>query len=147
MLKEKMPNGRGTLRKYEVKNLILFLFFILALGGVGSYVFQTYKNKNKPPEKPFNDKGIVNEFVSQTSSSCYFYVGTQLSESQHSYRSRRDIPANDDGFITGLFAIRGVVSVTVDPGLVVLQKEPKGHWEEIQPAARIIINAHLHMHR
>jgi hypothetical protein len=142
-----MRNGRRTLKNYELKNLIVFLCFILALGGIGSYVFQAYKNKDKPPEKPFNDKGILNEFVSQTSSSCYFYVGTELTESQHDYRNQRDIPANDDGFIKGLLGIPGVVTVTVDHGLVVLQKEPKGHWEEIQPAARTLINAHLHLHR
>jgi hypothetical protein len=142
-----MSKGRGTLRSYELQNLVVFLFFILALGGIGSFVFQHYKNKDKPPEKPFNDKGILNEFVSQTSSSCYFYVGTELTDSQHTYRTQLDIPANDDGFIKGLLSIPGVVTVMVDHGLVVLQKEPKGHWEEIQPAARTIINAHLHMHK
>ena len=142
-----MSKGRGTLKRYELQNLILFLCFILALGGIGSVVFQKYKNKDKPPEKPFNDKGILNEFISQTSSSCYFNVGSELTESEHTYRTQHDIPANDDGFIKGLLGIPGVVTVTVHPRVVVLQKEPKGHWEEIQPAARTVINAHLHLHR
>ena len=142
-----MYNGRRRLKKYEIKNLVFFLCFILALGGFGAFVFQSYKDRDKVPPKPFDPNGILNEFVSPTADSCYFYLGTALSESTSKYHSRQDIPATDDGLVKGLFDIPGVVEVVVDQKLVVLQKSPKAHWEAIRPAARDILTAHLHMHK
>ncbi len=135
------------LKRYEVQNLVFFLCFILALGGLGAYVFQSYKNKDKEPPKPFDPKGILTEVVSQASDSCYFYLGTKLSESNRKYRTKSEIGPSDDGFIKDLFDIAGVIEVQVDQQMVVLQKSPKAHWEEIQPAAREVIKAHLHMHK
>jgi len=142
-----MYRGRRTLTRYEVKNLIFFLGFIMALGGLGAFVFQSYKNRDKEPEKPFNEKGILTEVVSPTAGSCYFYLGTKLTESPRKYHTPNDIPATDDGLVKGLFSLPGVIEVMVDQKLVVLQKSPKAHWEEIQPAAREVILAHLHMHK
>ena len=142
-----MYDGRRRLKKYEIKNLIFFLCFIGALVVLGAFVFQGYKDKDKLPEKPFDPNGILNEVVSQASESCYFSIGTKLTELPHVYRSRRDIPATDDGFIKDLFDISGVAEVQVDQKMVVLQKEPKAHWEAIRPAAREVIKAHLHIHK
>jgi len=142
-----MYNGRRRLKGYEIKNLLFFMGFILALGILGAFVFQSYKDRDKVPEKPFDPNGILNEFVSPTADSCYFSLGTALSESTRKYHTRQDIQATDDGFVKSLFDIPGVVEVVVDQKLVVLQKSPKAHWEEIRPAAREILLAHLHMHK
>ena len=142
-----MYDGRRRLKKYEIKNLMFFMGFILALGILGAFVFQSFKDRDKVPEKPFDPNGILSEFVSPTADSCYFDLGTALSESTRKYRTRQDIPATDDGLIKSLFDIPGVLEVVVDQKRVILQKTPKGHWEEIRPAAREILTAHLHMHK
>ncbi|MGA2262740.1 MAG: NifU N-terminal domain-containing protein [Acidobacteriota bacterium] len=134
---------KGTLKGYEARNLVVFLCFILALGGVGAIVFQIYKNKDKVPPKEIDPTGIMDEVVSSTSSSCYFYLGTKVSETTHKYHTRQDVPPTDD-LAKGLFNIPGVIEVTIDNTMVVLQKAPKAHWEEIRPAARDIIIAHIH---
>jgi len=140
------PRKPKTLKGYESKNLIFFLCFILALGGVGAFVFHTFKEKDKPPEKPFDPKGILSEVISTVSDSCYFYLGTDVSPSTRTYHNRREIPAKDDGLVKGLFDTPGIVEVVIDKKLIVLTKDPKAHWEAIQPPARELIKAHLHIH-
>jgi len=142
-----MYNGRRRLKGYEIKNLAFFLVFILALGGLGAFVFKSYRDRDLVPPKPFDPNGILNEFVSPSADSCYFYLGTQLSAATRKYHTTKDIPPTDDGLVKSLFDIPGVVEVVVDNKLVVLQKSPKAHWEEIQPAARDVLTAHLHMHK
>ncbi len=139
--------ARGTLKGYEVQNLVVFLCFILGLGGLGAFVFVSYRDKDKVPPKEINTNGILNEVVSSTSNSCYFYLEMELTQSTHKYHNKQDIPATDDGFAKGLFDIPGVIEVTIDKSMVVLQKSPKAHWEEIRPLARDIIGAHQHMHK
>ena len=134
-------------RKYEGTNLLFFLVFILALGIFVSWVFQSYKSRGDRPERARAEDGIVTEVVSEASGTCLFYLGTKISESSYRYPGPSDIPHADDGMIKGLFSIPGVVEVTVDQRLIVLQKAPSAHWEEIQPAAREIIRNHLHPHR
>ncbi len=135
--------AKGTLKGYEAQNLIFFLCFIVALGGVGFLVFVTIRDKDKVPPKEVNTNGILDEVVSSTANSCYFYLDSELPSAARRYRSKREIPA-DDGLATGLFAIPGVIEVTIDKSMVVLQKEAKAHWEEIRPKAREIIGAQLH---
>ena len=142
-----MSSTRRTLKKYEVQNLLFFLGFILALGGMGAFVFKSFRDRDKEPAKPFDPNGILTEFISPTAESCYFHLGTQLTESTRKYHTKQDIPPTDDGLVTNLFSIPGVIEVTVDRKLVILQKAPKAHWEEIRPAAREVITAHLHMHK
>lgn len=142
-----MYNGRRRLKGYEIKNLLFFLGFIGALAIFGAFVFQGYKDRDKVPPKPFDPNGILNEFIVPTADSCYFNMGTRLTESTRKYHTPKDIPATDDGFIKGLFAIPGIVEIIVDQKLIVLRKAPKAHWEAIQPVAREIITAHLHMHK
>jgi hypothetical protein len=134
-------------RKYEGTNLLFFLVFILVLGIFVVWVFQSYKTRGERPEQARADDGIVTEVVSEASGTCLFYLGTKMSESSSRYLGPSDIPPTDDGLIQGLFSIPGVVEVTVDQRLIVLQKAPSAHWEEIQPAAREIIRNHLHLHR
>jgi hypothetical protein len=134
--------AKGTLKGYEAQNLIFFLCFILALGGLGAYVFVTFRDRDKVPPKEIDSNGILNEVVSSTANSCYFYLESELSPSMHKYRNRRDIPATDT-LAASLFDIPGVIEVTIDKTMVVLQKSPKAHWEEIRPLARDLISARL----
>ncbi len=142
-----MAKKPKTLKGYEAQNLIFFLCFIVALVGGGSYVFHAFKEKDLPPEKPIDPHGILSEVVSTVSDSCYFYLGTDVAPATRTIHNRREIPTNDDGLIKGFFDIPGVVEVVIDKKLIVLTKDPKGHWEAIQPPARELIKSHLHMHQ
>jgi hypothetical protein len=137
--------AKGTLKGYEAHNLIVFLCFILGLGGIGALVFQLYKDKDKVPPKEIASNGILTEVVSPTANSCYFYLENKLSETTQKYHTRKEIPPSDDGLAKAFFDIPGVIEVTIDKTMVVLQKSPKAHWEEIRPAARDIISARLHL--
>jgi hypothetical protein len=139
--------AKGTLKGYEAQNLVVLLCVILGLGVLGAVVFKTFRDRDKVPPKEVNSNGILNEVVSSTSNSCYFYLKTEVTETQHKYRNRVELPSTDDGFAKGLFDIPGVIEVTIDRAMVVLQKSPKAHWEEIRPVARDLIGAHLHMHK
>lgn len=139
--------SKGTLKGYEAQNLIVLLCVMVALGGFGAFVFKTYRDHDKVPPKEINSNGIMSEVVSSTSNSCYFYLQSEITETTHKYRNRADIPSTDDGLAKNLFAIPGVIEVTIDKAMVVLQKSPKAHWEEIRPLARDIIAEHRHMHK
>lgn len=137
---------KGSLKSYEGTNLLFFLGFIIILGVFVSYVFQIYRTAGLRPPKETDEKGILSEVISTTAESGLFYLGTKLSESSRVYRKLGDIPASDDGLVSGLLAISGVVEVQVDQRLIVLRKAPSAHWEEIQPQAREVIGKHLHSH-
>ncbi len=146
-----MPNrkksGRNVLKKYEGTNLVFFLFFILALGVFVSWVFQSFRSPNAITTEEPAGEGILSEVVTPGSETCVFYLGTRLSERNHQYRSRADIPATDDGLVAGLFGIPGVDVLVVDQKMIMLQKEPLARWEKIGPSAREVIRAHLHLHQ
>ncbi len=138
-----MSNTRKALGKYEVQNLLFFICFIGALFVLGAFVLRGYRDKDKEPPKEIDPSGILDEAVSSTSSSCYFYMGSKLTENRHNYRNRQDVPASDT-LAKNLFDIPGVIDVTVDQTMIVLQKAPKAHWEEIRPQARDVIKTYLH---
>ena len=145
-----MAKVRGTniLREYELTNLLFFLAFAISLGVFVWWVFHAYDNPVQSyPKKPIDEKGILSEAVFTQSDSCLFYMGTELSESEKVYRSKKDIPAGDDGFVRELLQVTGIGEVVIDKKQVVLRKTPSGHWESIQPRAREIIKSHLHMHK
>jgi hypothetical protein len=70
-------------------------------------------------------------------------MGARLTDVTHKYRNRQEVPATDM-LAKNLFNIAGVIEVTIDQTMVVLQKAPKAHWEEIRPQAREVIIAYLH---
>ncbi len=139
--------GRTVLKKYEGTNLVFFLFFILALGAFVSWVFQSFKSPNAITPDESAGEGILSEVVTPDSETCVFYLGTRLSERNHQYRSRADIPPTDDGLVAGLFGIPGVDVIVVDQKLIMLQKAPLARWEKIRASAREVIKGHLHMHQ
>ena len=147
MMFSKKKIGRNVLRKYEGTNLLFFLFFILALGVFVSWIFQSFRSPNTFTPKEAAEEGILSEAVTPESETCVFYLGTRLSERNHQYRSRADVPPTDDGLVTGLFGIPGVDVVVVDQKLIMLQKSSSARWEKIRPSAREVIEDHLHMHQ
>ncbi len=139
--------GKNILKEYELTNLLFFLAFGISLGVFVWWVFHAYDNPVRSYlKKPIDEKGILSEAVFAQSDSCLFYMGTELSEKEKVYRSEKDIPAGDDGFVRELLKVNGVAEVVIDKKQVVLRKTPSGHWESIQPEAREIIKSHLHMH-
>lgn len=139
-----MSDTRKTLNRLEVQNVLFFMVFIGALIVLGAYILRGYRDKDKVPPKEIDPTGILDEVVSSTSNSCYFYLGSKLSETTRKFHTRQEIPPTDDGLAKALFAIPGVIEVTIDNTMVVLQKAPKAHWEEIRPAARDVITSHIH---
>ena len=91
-----MSNTRRALGTYEVQNLLFFLCFIGALIVLGAFVLRGFRDKDKVPPKEIDPTGIMDEVISSTSNSCYFYMGTQLTEATHKYRNRQDVPASDE---------------------------------------------------
>ncbi|MBZ5498478.1 MAG: NifU N-terminal domain-containing protein [Acidobacteriia bacterium] len=126
-----------------MKNLLFFMVFIGGLLVLGAFVLKGFRDKDKVPPKEIDPSGILDEVTSSTANSCYFYLGSKLSETAHKYHTRQEIPPADE-LAKKLFNIPGVIEVTIDKTMVVLQKAPKAHWEEIRPAAREIITAHIH---
>jgi hypothetical protein len=139
-----LAGSRRTLKGYEGINLIVFLLVLAGLGVFVALVFQYY---GKPDREPKAEKGVLSTATIPGSDGCMFYVGTELSQAKLRYASEKEIKATDDGFVQELFEIPGVVEVVVDHSLVVLHKSPGARWEPIQPAAREVINKHLHLHR
>ncbi len=135
----------NVLRKYEVMNLLFFLVFIVALVAFVSVVFQSYRNPRNESASS-GEEGIVSEAF-PAPDTWFITLGTKVSEASHQYRGFTEIPATDDGFIAGFFAISGIESVAVGQRTIVLQKRPASRWERIQPEARDVIMRHLHMHQ
>jgi hypothetical protein len=138
-----MSNTRKSLSGYEGRSLLLFLCFIGGLFVLGAFVLREYRDRGKEPPKEIDPSGIMDEVVSSASNSCYFYMGAKLTDTTHKYRNKKDIPTSDV-LATNLFNIPGVIEVTIDETMIVLQKANKAHWEEIRPLARDVIKAYLH---
>ncbi len=140
--------GKNILKKYEWTNLLFFIVVMMALGVFVALVFQSYSNPDRGRSKKSGEgSGIVSVVVAPGSDTCIFYLGTMISPASRTYRSRMEIPATDDGLISGLFAITGVETVVVDRQLIMINKSPSARWEAIQPQAKEVISRHLHMHQ
>lgn len=138
-----MGNPRRSLKKYEISNLLFFLFLIVALGTLVTFVFRSYGTKNRIPAGEV-ETGIISEDVYEDI--CSFYLGTRVSETTRQYRGRIEIPFTDDGLIRGLFDLPGVEEITINPTTIMLKKNGTVAWNEIRGKAREIILNHLHSH-
>ena len=137
--------GRKSLKKYEVANLLFFVGLILALGIVVTFVFRSYGNRNNLASST-GEKGIVSTSLSDTSDIGIFYLGTQIYDTSHRFRSPMDIPVTDDGFLKELFAIPGVLEITVDKRSIMIKKATSASWEDIHPRVQEAVMRHLHLH-
>jgi Scaffold protein Nfu/NifU N terminal len=140
MFRKKSGARKKSLKGYEWTNLLVFLFFIAALAVFVSFVFQSYKHRGEKPPQEFADEGVLSTIVAPGSDTCIFYLGTKLSETNQTYRSRLEIPVTDDGLVRDLFAVEGVSEVVIDQRLVMIQRAPGARWEAIQPAVREVLN-------
>jgi len=137
--------GRRSLKRYELTNLLFFLVLIIALGVLVSFVFRYYGTRNqKPPDE--SDLGVVSDALGVGSDVGIFYLGTKLSETNHQYRSRLEIPVTDDGLVKELFSVPGIEEVTINQRMLMVRKSTLSRWESIQPSVRRIVKAHLHIH-
>jgi len=141
----KTSRGGRSLKKYERSNLLFFLFIIVALGTLVSFVFRHYGTRNMEIAED-SDPGVISESVSAASDVGLFYLGTRLSERTIECRSRLEIPVTDDGLLKELFALPGVEEVTLNQKVIVIRKSSSMGWERIQPGLRRIVKEHLHIH-
>jgi len=141
----KTSRGGRSLKKYERSNLLFFLFIIVALGTLVSFVFHHYGTRNMGIAED-SDPGVISESVSSVSDVGLFYLGTKLSERTIECRSRLEIPVTDDGLLKELFALPGVEEVTLNQKVIVIRKTSSTGWERIQPGVRRIVKEHLHIH-
>ena len=141
------PHGGKPLRRYELGNLLFFLTVIVGLVLFVSFVFRSYRTKGGIfVRESSQEPGILSEKITPESYACVYYLGTRISETSRTYRSRADIPVLDDGMLKSLFYIEGVEEVVVDRKMVIITKSSSASWERIQPRVREVLNAHLHMH-
>jgi hypothetical protein len=138
-------SGRGSLKRYELTNLLFFLGLIVALGVLVSFVFHHYGTANQEPSEEA-DLGVISDAVDPGSDIGMFYLGTKLSETNLQYQSRIQIPGTDDGLIAELFALPGVDEVTVNQKIIMVKKSASSQWEGIRPGVRRIVKNHLHIH-
>jgi hypothetical protein len=142
----KIPRaGRRSLKKYEITNLLFFLTVIVVLGVLVSFVFRYYGTRNEESSGE-GELGVISEALDARSDVGLFYLGTKLSETNHQYRSRLEIPVTDDGLVKELFSLPGVEEVTINQKIIMLKKATSTPWEAIQPGVRRIVKGHLHLH-
>jgi hypothetical protein len=136
--------GRGSLKSYEITNLLFFLTLIVALGIVVAFVFRFYGTRGEESSGG-PASGVVSEALGAGDVGL-FYLDTKLSETTLQYRSSLEIPPTDDGLVRELFAIPGVEEITIDKTMIVLKKHGSARWEDIGPGVRRIVKNHLHLH-
>ena len=139
-----MGKSKGSLKGYELSNLLFFLILIVVLG-VGCWlVFYNIGIKDRVVvvEK---DPGISEEAI--TDDIAMFYLeGFQIVGMSRTYRGRLEIPSTDDGLILSLFDLPGVEELVIEPKLIIVKKNGTVGWDKILGAVRDIIKKHLHAH-
>jgi len=69
----------GSLKGYEGTNLVVFLLFIVALGGFVFYYFRSFRSPNAPPPIASTEReGIISEALEQNSDIYVFFLGTAI---------------------------------------------------------------------
>jgi hypothetical protein len=137
-------SGSGSLKHYELTNLLFFLVLIGALGVVVFFVFRHYSAT--PELSEGGGVGVINEALDSGSDIGMFFLDTKISEASIQCRGRIDIPVTDDGFIRELFSLPGVEEVTIDQKRIMLRKSASAKWEAIEPGVKRIAKNHLHTH-
>jgi hypothetical protein len=137
--------GSRTLKKYERTNLLFFLFIIVILGVLVSFVFRHYGTRDIVVEEE-SEMGVIGDSLSDGSDVGVFYLGTKLSETTLEYRSRLDVPVTDDGFLREMFDLPGVEEITLNQKTIMVRKSNSIRWESIRPGVRRIVKSHLHIH-
>jgi hypothetical protein len=142
---KRSSGGRRALKKYEVTNLLFFLTLIVALGILVTFVFRYY-GKGSQTISDETKKGVISVALSPGSDVGLFYLGTNLSQTNHQYRNRLEIPVTDDGLLRDLFNLPGVEEITLNQKVLIIKKSPEAEWVSIQAGVRQIVARHLHIH-
>jgi len=139
-----MGKKKGSLKGYELSNLMFFLVLIIVLGGGCWWVLYHYGTKDRviivDPEP-----GIASEHINEDIA-VFYLEGFRIVGVTRQYRSRLEIPSTDDGFIRGLFDLPGVEELTIEPNVIMVKKNGTITWDKLSGLIRDIINDHLHSH-
>ena len=137
-----MGKSKGSLKGYELTNLLFFLVIVVVLGGGCWWVLYHYGTKDRViivDPSP----GIASEVVHEDIATFYL-EGFRIVESTRQYRGRLDVPATDDGLIRDMFELQGVEEITIQPNLVMVKKNGTVSWDSLRAPIRDVINSHLH---
>jgi len=139
-----MGKSKGTLKGYELTNLLFFLVLIIILGAGCWWVFFQIGTKDRVVVKEI-DPGISSEKT--TNDIGLFYLeGFHVVGISRTYRGRLEIPSTDDGLIRDLFDLPGVEELVIEPQLIIVKKNGTVAWDKLREPIRDIIKKHLHAH-
>ena len=141
-----MGKSKGSLKGYELTNLLFFLVLIIVLGGGCWWVFYHYGSKDQVVAKVI-EPGIRSEEIDEGNNIAVFYLeGFNIVGMTRQYRGRLEIPSTDDGLIRELFDLPGVEELAIEPQLIILKKNGTVNWDKLRGPIRDVINNHLHSH-
>ena len=139
-----MGKSKGSLKGYELTNLMFFLVLIIVLAAGCWWVFYHIGTKDRVVVVEV-DPGISSEQT--TDDIALFYLeGFHIVGMSRTYRGRLEIPSTDDGLIRGLFDLPGVEELVIEPKLVIVKKNGTVEWNKLSGPIRNVINNHLHSH-
>ena len=139
-----MGKPKGSLKGYELTNLLFFLVLIIVLAGGCWWVFYHIGTKDRVVivEK---DPGIASEQINEDIA-LFYLEGFHIVGVSRTYRSRLEIPTTDDGLIRGFFELPGVEEIVVEPQLIIVKKNGTVNWDKLREPIRDIVKNHLHSH-
>jgi hypothetical protein len=140
-----MGKSKGSLKGYELRNLLFFLSMIVILSGV---CWWFYHMVTKDPEViVVKDPQISSEATTGDISVFELDgVGGGIVGKSRTYRGRLEIPSTDDGLIRGLFDLPGVEEIVIEPKRIIVKKNGTVTWEKLSGPVRDIVSDHLHPH-
>ena len=139
-----MGKSKGSLKGYELTNLLFLLVVAIVLGGACWWVFYHYGTKDRV-EIVIVEPGIESEQIHEDIAA-FRLEGFRIVEITRQYRSRLEVPATDDGLIRDMFELPGVEEITVEPQLIMVKKNGTVSWDKLRGPIREIIKNHLHSH-
>ena len=139
-----MGKSKGSLKGYELTNLLFFLVLIVVLGAGCWWVFYHIGTKDRIVVVDAAP-GISLE-VTTDDIAMFYLEGFNIVGMSRTYRSRLEIPSTDDGFIRGLFDLPGVEELVIEPKLVIVKKNGTVNWDKLSGPVSDIIKKHLHSH-
>ena len=139
-----MGKSKGSLKGYELTNLLFFLIVVIVLGGGCWWVLYHYGTKDRVViVEP--GPGIASEEVYEDMA-LFYLEGFRIVENSRQYKGLLEVPATDDGLIRDMFELPGVEEITIQSQLVMVKKNGTVSWDTLRAPIRNIINNHLHSH-
>jgi len=138
-----MGKPKGSLKGYELNNLLFFLGMIVILGGV-CWIFYNLVTKN--PDPVIDIEPAITSEVTTGDIAVFELEGFNLVGMSRSYRSRLEIPVTDDGLIQGLYDLPGVEEIVLEPRRVIIKKNGTVEWNTLSGSITNVLKDHLHSH-